>query len=103
MGAAAARDAKAVKSFPRPVAGALRPVVHGQTLRYQAKRRSGRGFTFEELKVRSRPAETPCLSVELRTQQAPLRLWQLGAAPGSSFRPSLSMPRLRLTAACNSR
>ncbi len=47
----AARDAKAAATFPRPTAGALRPVVHGQTLRYQAKRRAGRGFTHEELKV----------------------------------------------------
>ena len=37
--------------FPRPVAGLLRPVVRGQTLRYNAKRRVGRGFTHEELKV----------------------------------------------------
>lgn len=49
--ASAARDAKAVKAFPRPTAGPLRPIVHGQTLRYQQKRRSGRGFTHEELKV----------------------------------------------------
>jgi large subunit ribosomal protein L13e len=44
------RKAKAEATFPRPTAGALRPIVHGQTLRYQAKRRSGRGFTHEELK-----------------------------------------------------
>lgn len=48
----AVRKAKAEAVFPRPTAGALRPIVHGQTLRYQAKRRSGRGFTHEELKVR---------------------------------------------------
>ena len=47
----AVRKAKAEATFPRPTAGALRPIVHGQTLRYQAKRRSGRGFTHEELKV----------------------------------------------------
>lgn len=45
------RKAKAEAAFPRPTAGALRPTVHGQTLRYQAKRRAGRGFTHEELKV----------------------------------------------------
>jgi Ribosomal protein L13e len=49
----AVRKAKAEAVFPRPTAGALRPIVHGQTLRYQAKRRSGRGFTHEELKVSS--------------------------------------------------
>ena len=40
-----------MKVFPRPVAGALRPVVRGQTVRYNLKKRFGRGFTFEELKV----------------------------------------------------
>ena len=49
----AARAAKAAKVFPRPVAGALRPVVHGQTVRYNMKKRYGRGFTFDELKVRT--------------------------------------------------
>ena len=36
---------------PRPVAGALRPVVRCQTFRYNTKVRLGRGFTLEELKV----------------------------------------------------
>ena len=40
-----------MKVFPRPVKGALRPVVRGQTVRYNLKKRFGRGFTFEELKV----------------------------------------------------
>ena len=48
---AAARKAKAQQVFPRPVAGALRPVVSGQTVRYNMKKRAGRGFTLEELKV----------------------------------------------------
>ncbi|KAM0070407.1 putative ribosomal protein L13e [Helianthus debilis subsp. tardiflorus] len=46
-----ARQAKAVKVFPRP-AGKLRPQVHGQTLKYNMKLREGRGFSLEELKVR---------------------------------------------------
>ncbi|KAK9200246.1 hypothetical protein WN944_015443 [Citrus x changshan-huyou] len=46
-----ARQKKAVKIFPRPTAGPLRPVVHGQTLKYNMKLRAGRGFTLEELKV----------------------------------------------------
>ncbi|KAH9726089.1 60S ribosomal protein L13-1 [Citrus sinensis] len=45
-----ARQKKAVKIFPRPTAGPLRPVVHGQTLKYNMKLRAGRGFTLEELK-----------------------------------------------------
>lgn len=46
-----ARQKKAVKIFPRPTAGPLRPIVHGQTLKYNMKIRAGRGFTLEELKV----------------------------------------------------
>lgn len=46
-----ARQQKAVKIFPRPTAGSLRPIVHGQTLKYNMKVRAGRGFSLEELKV----------------------------------------------------
>ena len=46
-----ARQKKAVKIFPRPTAGPLRPLVHGQTLKYNMKVRAGRGFSLEELKV----------------------------------------------------
>lgn len=46
-----ARQKKAVKIFPRPTAGPLRPIVHGQTLKYNMKVRAGRGFSLEELKV----------------------------------------------------
>ena len=47
----AARAAKAAKVFPRPVAGALRPVVAGQTIKYNLKKRIGRGFTLNECKA----------------------------------------------------
>jgi large subunit ribosomal protein L13e len=63
--AAAARDKKAKAVFPRPTAGALRPVVHSQTQRYNTKIRAGRGFTLDELKVRPagravrRPGHSP--------------------------------------------
>lgn len=53
---AAARAEKAKQVFPRPTAGALRPVVRSQTVKYNMKKRAGRGFTLEELKVRTRPA-----------------------------------------------
>ena len=46
-----ARQEKAVKIFPRPASGSLRPVVHGQTIKYNMKVRAGKGFTLEELKV----------------------------------------------------
>lgn len=50
-----ARQKKAVKIFPRPTAGPLRPVVQCQTLKYNMKPRSGRGFTLEELKAAGIP------------------------------------------------
>ena len=34
------------------MAGLLRPIVSGQTVKYNTKKRAGRGFTLEELKVR---------------------------------------------------
>jgi len=55
----AARAAKAVKVFPRPAAGPLRPVVHAQTVKYNTKLRLGRGFTLAELKVRAACCAVP--------------------------------------------
>uniref|UniRef100_A0A5B6YHX7 60S ribosomal protein L13 n=1 Tax=Davidia involucrata TaxID=16924 RepID=A0A5B6YHX7_DAVIN len=50
-----ARQKKAAKIFPRPTAGPLRPIVHGQTLKYNMKVRAGRGFSLEELKAAGIP------------------------------------------------
>merc|ERR1711988_867515 len=52
-----ARAAKAKSIFPRPTAGALRPLVHSQSIRYNSKVRAGRGFTFEELKEAGIPVK----------------------------------------------
>merc|ERR1712151_232070 len=52
-----ARAAKAAATFPRPVAGALRPKVRAQTIRYNTKTRFGKGFTFEELKEAGIPVK----------------------------------------------
>ncbi|PUZ62462.1 hypothetical protein GQ55_4G359700 [Panicum hallii var. hallii] len=46
-----ARQKRAVKIFPRPTAGTLRPIVQCQTRKYNMKSRAGRGFTLEELKL----------------------------------------------------
>merc|ERR1712046_477950 len=46
-----ARQKKAAAVAPRPVAGALRPVVHPPTLRYNVKVRVGRGFSLSEIKA----------------------------------------------------
>lgn len=51
VGLCTARKKKAQAIYPRPQAGALRPIVHGQTIKYNLKKRLGRGFTFEELKA----------------------------------------------------
>merc|ERR1711918_319052 len=45
-----ARAAKAEKISPRPIAGAVRPVVHGSTVKYNSKVRIGRGFSLAEIK-----------------------------------------------------
>ncbi|KAH9802305.1 60S ribosomal protein L13-1 [Citrus sinensis] len=70
-----ARQKKAVKIFPRPTAGPLRPVVHGQTLKYNMKLRAGRGFTLEELKAAGIPkklAPTIGVSVDHRRKNRSL-------------------------------
>jgi len=63
------RLAKAIKNFPRPVNGLLRPVVHCQTIRYNMKKRAGKGFTLEELKeakVNRREARSIGIAVDFR-------------------------------------
>ena len=45
------RIAKAKAAFPRPAAGALRPIVRCPSQRYNTKLRAGRGFSLAELKV----------------------------------------------------
>lgn len=45
------RTKKARDIAPRPVAGALRPIVRCPTFKYNTRVRSGRGFTLGELKV----------------------------------------------------
>ncbi|XP_065913584.1 large ribosomal subunit protein eL13-like [Dysidea avara] len=47
----AVRNAKALAITPRPVSGAVRPIVRCQTFKYNTKVRAGRGFTSEELKA----------------------------------------------------
>ncbi|KAI0529044.1 hypothetical protein KFK09_001589 [Dendrobium nobile] len=50
-----ARQKKALKIFPRPTSGPIRPVVRCQTLKYHMKPKAGRGFTHEELKAAGIP------------------------------------------------
>merc|ERR1712176_235324 len=63
------RVKKALKVAPRPVSGAVRPVVQCPTLRYNMKTRFGRGFTLEELKeagINRKVARTIGISVDHR-------------------------------------
>ncbi|XP_051137974.1 60S ribosomal protein L13-1 [Andrographis paniculata] len=74
-----ARQKKAVKIFPRPTAGPLRPIVHGQTLKYNMKVRAGRGFSLEELKAAGIPkklAPTIGISVDHRRRNSSLEGFQ---------------------------
>ncbi|XP_022923040.1 60S ribosomal protein L13-1 [Cucurbita moschata] len=74
-----ARQEKAVKNFPRPTAGPLRPIVHGQTLKYNMKVRAGRGFSLEELKAAGIPkklAPTIGISVDHRRRNRSLESLQ---------------------------
>ncbi|KAK6129403.1 hypothetical protein DH2020_036855 [Rehmannia glutinosa] len=73
------RQKKAVKIFPRPTAGPLRPIVHGQTLKYNMKVRAGRGFSLEELKAAGIPkklAPTIGISVDHRRRNHSLEGFQ---------------------------
>lgn len=70
-----ARQKKAVKIFPRPTAGHLRPIVQCQTRKYNMKSRAGRGFTLEELKAAGIPkklAPTIGISVDHRRKNRSL-------------------------------
>ncbi|XP_062868819.1 large ribosomal subunit protein eL13 [Trichomycterus rosablanca] len=64
-----ARQAKARRIAPRPVAGPLRPIVRCPTIRYHNKVRAGRGFTLEELKaagINKKVARTIGIAVDSR-------------------------------------
>ncbi|GBF98769.1 60S ribosomal protein L13-like [Raphidocelis subcapitata] len=87
-----ARIEKATKSFPRPAAGALRPVVHGQTVKYNAKTRLGRGFTLAELKEAGVPAKlapTIGISVDHRRRNRSLEGLQANVARLKAYRSNL--------------
>ena len=58
------RERKAVRIFPRPVDGPVRPLVHPPTVRYNRRLRLGRGFTAAELKAaKFNPNEAPAIGI----------------------------------------
>ncbi|XP_044497971.1 60S ribosomal protein L13-1 isoform X1 [Mangifera indica] len=87
-----ARQKKAVKIFPRPTAGPLRPIVHGQTLKYNMKLRAGRGFTLEELKAAGIPkklAPTIGISVDHRRKNRSLESLQANVQRLKAYKAKL--------------
>ncbi|XP_047958251.1 60S ribosomal protein L13-1 [Salvia hispanica] len=87
-----ARQVKAVKIFPRPTAGPLRPVVRGQTLKYNMKVRAGRGFSLEELKAAGVPkklAPTIGISVDHRRRNSSLEGFQTNVQRLKTFKAKL--------------
>ncbi|CAL9160362.1 unnamed protein product [Musa hybrid cultivar] len=93
-----ARQKKAVKIFPRPTAGPLRPVVQCQTLKYNMKSRAGRGFTLEELKAAGIPkklAPTIGIAVDHRRKNRSLEGLQANVQRLKTYKAKLVIfPRL---------
>eukprot|EP00794_Sanderia_malayensis_P019075 gene19075-20990_t len=59
-----ARQKKALKISPRPVAGPLKPVVRCPTFKYNTKQRFGRGFSLEELRSAGvSPKQALCIGI----------------------------------------
>ncbi|KAJ6712186.1 60S RIBOSOMAL PROTEIN L13 [Salix purpurea] len=88
-----ARQKKAVKIFPRPTAGPLRPVVHGQTLKYNMKVRAGRGFSLEELKAAGIPkklAPTIGIAVDHRRRNRSLEGLQTNVQRLKTYKAKLA-------------
>lgn len=87
-----ARQEKAAKAFPRPAAGALRPIVHGQTVKYNAKLRQGRGFSLAELKEAGVPAKlarTLGIAVDHRRRNRSLEGLQANVQRLKAYRSNL--------------
>eukprot|EP00244_Chara_vulgaris_P008214 TRINITY_DN314_c0_g1_i12.p1 TRINITY_DN314_c0_g1~~TRINITY_DN314_c0_g1_i12.p1 ORF type:complete len:213 (+),score=42.71 TRINITY_DN314_c0_g1_i12:77-715(+) len=87
-----ARQKKAVKIFPRPTSGLLRPVVHGQSIKYNTKVRLGRGFSLEELKEAGIPkqlAPTIGISVDHRRRNRSVEGLQANVQRLKTFKSKL--------------
>lgn len=87
-----ARQKKAVKIFPRPTSGPLRPVVQCPTRKYNMKSRAGRGFTLEELKGAGIPkkyAPTIGIAVDHRRKNRSLEGLQLNIQRLKTYKAKL--------------
>ncbi|GAB2212128.1 hypothetical protein Droror1_Dr00025475 [Drosera rotundifolia] len=87
-----ARQKKAVKIFPRPTAGPLRPIVRCQTQKYNMKVRAGRGFSLEELKAAGIPkklAPTIGIAVDHRRRNSSLESLQANVQRLKTYKAKL--------------
>ena len=88
----AKRVAKAKAVFPRPAAGALRPVVSGQTVRYNLRKRAGRGFSLAELKeagIAAKTAPTLGIAVDHRRRNRSAESLAANAARLKAYKAAL--------------
>ncbi|KAL5993506.1 60S ribosomal protein L13B [Asimina triloba] len=87
-----ARQKKAVKNFPKPTGGLLRPIVHCPTLKYNMKTRKGKGFSLEELKAAGIPkklAMTIGIAVDHRRKNRSLEGLQANAQRLKEYKAKL--------------
>jgi large subunit ribosomal protein L13e len=75
-----ARKLKALRLFPRPANGLLRPIVRCPTIKYNRRQRLGRGFSLEELKAAGIPkceARTIGIAVDYRRRNRDEKAFQI--------------------------
>merc|ERR1712024_83211 len=86
------RQKKAMKIAPRPLGGALRPVVRCQTFKYNMRVRSGRGFTLDELKAAGfnpREAMTIGIAIDYRRRNRSVESLQTNVQRLKEYRSKL--------------
>ena len=86
------RVEKARAIMPRPVGGALRPIVRCPTFKYNTRVRAGRGFTIEELKaagINKRVARTLGIAVDYRRRNKTINSLQLNVQRLKEYRAKL--------------
>ena len=86
------RVEKAHAIMPRPVGGALRPIVRCPTFKYNTRVRAGRGFTIEELKaagINKRVARTLGIAVDYRRRNKTVGSLQLNVQRLKEYRAKL--------------
>ena len=86
------RVEKARAIMPRPVGGALRPIVRCQTFKYNTRVRAGRGFTIDELKaagINKRVARTLGIAVDFRRRNKAVESLQLNVQRLKEYRAKL--------------